>query len=83
MKIEVEIRTVSGAGYRAECPSLPGCTVFGRSPDEARERASRAILGYLASLDVAPPERLELDVPEPSRDGLRRRPTRVRLSGAA
>ena len=66
MKIAIAIEAVAGTGYRAECPSLPGCTAFGRSPEEARDQISRAILGYLASLDTPAPQTLELDVPEPA-----------------
>jgi predicted RNase H-like HicB family nuclease len=64
MKIAIVIEAAAGAGYRAECPSLPGCTAFGRSPEEARQQITRAILGYLASLDTPAPAALELDVPE-------------------
>ena len=64
MKIAIVIEAVSGAGYRAECPSLPGCTAFGRSPEEAQAQITRAIMGYLASLDTPTPGTLELDVPE-------------------
>jgi len=67
MKIAIVIEAAAEAGYRAECPSLPGCTAFGRSPEEARDQITRAILGYLASLDTPAPTALEIDVPEPSR----------------
>jgi predicted RNase H-like HicB family nuclease len=64
MKIAIVIEATAAAGYRAECPSLPGCTAFGRSPEEARQQIARAIEGYLASLDTPAPAALELDVPE-------------------
>ena len=83
MRFAVNISEVSGAGYRAQCPSLPGCTVFGRSPDEARQQATRAILGYLASLDVAVPPELEVDVPKPPGSRPFRVPVSDRLSDVA
>jgi predicted RNase H-like HicB family nuclease len=74
MKIAIVIEAAEEAGYRAECPSLPGCTAFGRSPEEARNQISRAILGYLASLDTPTPGTLELAVPERSRQVMRWEP---------
>jgi predicted RNase H-like HicB family nuclease len=84
MKIAIMIEAVPGTGFRAECPSLPGCTAFGRSPNEARDQIGRAILGYLASLDRPAPGTLELQVPEPSRQARRwEPPARRRVVGVA
>ena len=83
MKIAVMIEAVAGVGYRAACPSLPGCTAFGRSAAEAREQIGRAILCYLASLDTPDPGRLELDVPETPRQDLRPAPGNGRIAGVA
>jgi predicted RNase H-like HicB family nuclease len=44
--------------YRAWCPALPGCSVYGRSRDEARSRIWQAVRGYLAHLEVALPREL-------------------------
>jgi predicted RNase H-like HicB family nuclease len=74
MKIAIVIEATAAAGYRAECPSLPGCTAFGRSPEEARNQIARAIQGYLASLDTPAPSALELDVPDPSQPAPRWQP---------
>ena len=45
--------------YRAFCPELPGCDVYGRSQDDARRRLSLAISGYLASFNLAAPVDME------------------------
>jgi predicted RNase H-like HicB family nuclease len=44
--------------YRAWCPALPGCAVYGRSRREARSRIGQAVRGYLEHLDVALPREL-------------------------
>jgi hypothetical protein len=44
--------------YRAWCPALPGCAVYGRSRHEAQIRVLQAVRGYLAHLDVALPREL-------------------------
>lgn len=44
--------------YRASCPALPGCTVFGRSIREAQVRVRQAMRGYLEHLDIALPREL-------------------------
>jgi len=59
MKIAVEIAQVGRGGFRAWCPSLPGCTVLGQSRKEATDRIDEAIWGYLASLNVALPSELK------------------------
>jgi hypothetical protein len=44
--------------YRAWCPALPGCAVYGGSWREAKVRIQQAIGGYLAHLSVALPREL-------------------------
>ncbi len=53
MKLVIRITQCDCGGYRAQCPALPGCFARGRSPQEAREKIEEAIVGYLASLDLA------------------------------
>ena len=58
MKLVIQISKIAGNLFRACCPSLPGCVVYGRSQDEARERIREAVCGYVASMDVALPREL-------------------------
>ena len=59
MKLTVKVVRLSANSYRAWCPALPGCVVYGQSEYEAKVRVRRAIDGYLASLDVVLPTELE------------------------
>ena len=59
MKVQVKISHVQERGYRAWCPALPGCKVWGQSRDEALEKIRLAVRGYLASLEVALPRQLQ------------------------
>ena len=59
MKVVVHLSRQSDAYYRAWCPALPGCVVYGQSKQEAQEKIEAAIQGYLASLDIALPRELE------------------------
>ena len=58
MKLVVKTKKVKPGCIRAWCPSLPGCVVWGVSQDEARQKITRAVEGYLSSLDVALPREL-------------------------
>ena len=58
MKLVIKISERVDGGYRASCPSLPGCVVYGSSQVEVKERIEDAIRGYMASLDVALPREL-------------------------
>jgi predicted RNase H-like HicB family nuclease len=58
MNLVVHIAKKCGCSYRAWCPSLPGCTVYGQSLEEARGKIREAVHGYLASLEVALPREL-------------------------
>ena len=62
MKLLVKITQECQGRYRACCPSLPGCVARGQSQQEAKDNMDRAILGYLASLNVAAPNKLEQHV---------------------
>jgi len=50
-------RNVFGC-YRAWCPSLPGCAVWGLSRKEAKEKLRNAVLGYIAHLEIVLPREL-------------------------
>ncbi len=58
MKLVVKISREVGGAYRASCPALPGCVVWGQSREEAKTKINQAIEGYLASLNVALPREL-------------------------
>ena len=62
MRMFVRVTHLGTGSYRATCPSLPGCLACDRSAEEAVHGIHRAICMYLASLDVALPDRLELQV---------------------
>ena len=62
MIFSIHIQQTKQNVYRADCPSLPGCSVFGPSVDKAQQKMGEAIIWYLAGLNVAPPEELELQV---------------------
>ncbi len=57
VNIEVRLASVHD-GYRAWCPTLPGCRVRGKSRQQVLDAIHHAILGYLASLDQAIPSTL-------------------------
>ena len=58
MKLVAKITEREGGNFYAWCPALPGCWVVGQSRQEARQKISEAIEGYLASLDVCLPREL-------------------------
>jgi predicted RNase H-like HicB family nuclease len=58
MNLVIRISQTSRCEYRACCPALPGCVVWGRTRQEAEDRIRQAVLGYLSSLDVAMPREL-------------------------
>ena len=58
MKLTVRIANTTEGNFRAWWPSLPGCMVWGMSEDEVRQKISKAVEGYLASLDIALPREL-------------------------
>ena len=66
MIFSIHIELTKQNVYRADCLSLPGCCAVGPSVDEAQQKMSEAIIWYLAGLNVAPPEKLELQTTEDS-----------------
>ena len=60
MRISVRINPTKDSKYRAACHSLPGCVITADSYEDAVMRIQRAVEGYMASLNVAHPIRLEI-----------------------
>jgi len=58
MRIPVKIARDPLGQYRAACPALPGCVVYGLSRHDAARKIGEAICGYLAHLEVALPREL-------------------------
>jgi predicted RNase H-like HicB family nuclease len=58
MKLAIKIEQQPYGGYRAFCPSLPGCSVCGQTKEDAHSRIHLAVRSYLASLDVCLPREL-------------------------
>jgi len=73
MKLVVRVVERPSGMFTAWCPALPGCSVLAPSSQEARDRIRIATEGYLASLDVAPPDELKLlletEVPDGAIEG--------------
>ena len=68
MKVVIIIVRLPADIHKAHSPSLPGCVALGRSRQEAVERMSRAVAGYLASLDAAAPGDIELQILDEDRN---------------
>jgi predicted RNase H-like HicB family nuclease len=58
MKTAVRIAGLLNGAYRAWCPALPGCVVYGRSRREAKARIRQAVAGYVEHLDFSLPREL-------------------------
>ena len=58
MNLAIRIARQVDHTYRAWCPSLPGCTVYGESVDEVRGKIQDAVRGYVARLEEALPREL-------------------------
>jgi len=58
MKLAIRIARTSDGQFRAACPALPGCVVWGQTYQEAEEKINKAVCGYLASMNVALPREL-------------------------
>ncbi|MDP6637079.1 MAG: hypothetical protein QGG42_19440 [Phycisphaerae bacterium] len=57
MDTRVHIARRSDGAYRAACPALPGCVVYGRSGQEVRRKIALAVKGYLNRIsDILPGE---------------------------
>ncbi len=64
MKLAVHIREDVRGGYKAVCPSLPGCISRGKTRQEARDKIDDAIRGYIAATTDFVPEQLAQEVLE-------------------
>ena len=64
MKLSVRIITDDSGGYRAICPTLPGCMSKGNTRQEARDKLDEAIRGYFAAINNFVPENLPPEVVE-------------------
>ncbi len=53
--VTVKISQRRSGMFRAWCPALPGCVVLGASRGEVETRITKAVEGYLASLNIALP----------------------------
>lgn len=62
MKLTIILNPTATGLYRATCSALPGCSAYGRTRDDAIHAMRSAMHGYLASLDAAIPQRLELTI---------------------
>jgi len=56
MKLAIRITDSDQGGYKAWCPSLPGCCCRGETQEEARRKLDEAIRGYLAAVGNFVPE---------------------------
>ncbi len=77
MQLAVRIARESAISFRAWCPALPGCVVWGRTWREARDKIEQAVMGYLTHIEEALPRELgrlknedELPAPPPPEDPL-------------
>lgn len=59
MKLVVKMTRQEDGTYRAWCPALPGCIVYGASIAEARRKIQLAVEGYLDHLQEVLPRELE------------------------
>jgi len=64
MKLLIKISREESGVYRAWCPALPGCVAHGASRQEAGESIDEAVNGYLASLNVPIPAKVERELLE-------------------
>lgn len=62
MTFTIVISQVGPDWYRAQCQSLPGCIAHGSTAQEAADEMMAAMRGYLASLDMAEPIDLEVQL---------------------
>jgi predicted RNase H-like HicB family nuclease len=58
MTLSIRITKDRIGAYRAWCPALPGCEVFGQTLTEARTKIRDAVHGYVANLEEALPREL-------------------------
>jgi len=58
MRLAIRITRGIDGSYRASCPALPGCVVWGMSLKEAKEKVDSAVSGYVASMESTLPREL-------------------------
>jgi predicted RNase H-like HicB family nuclease len=58
MNLAIRIAKERGSAYRAWCPALPGCEVYGETMSAARSKIHDAVRGYVARLEEALPREL-------------------------
>lgn len=64
MRLCVRIVQDEHGQFTATCPSLPGCTTHGESREDAYEKLTEAIRGYMAAVNNFIPEELTQEVVE-------------------
>ena len=62
MKLAIKLSQEPSGGFRAMCPSLPGCLARGQTKEDAIRNIHRAVEGYLASLDAIVPRDVRQEV---------------------
>ncbi|KKL89418.1 hypothetical protein LCGC14_1914860 [marine sediment metagenome] len=55
MRLQIRIDEIAPGKVRATCLTLPGCVVYGATPQEAQRKISLAVAAYLASLNACLP----------------------------
>jgi predicted RNase H-like HicB family nuclease len=58
MNLTIRIAKQTGCAYRAWCPALPGCEVYGQTLTESRSKIQDAIRGYAANVEQVLPREL-------------------------
>jgi predicted RNase H-like HicB family nuclease len=58
MRITIKVAKIAPDGYRAWCPALPGCAVWGLTRTEALRRIQEAVDGYVDHIDITLPREL-------------------------
>jgi predicted RNase H-like HicB family nuclease len=48
-RLTVHLREIAPGRFRATCPDLIGCVVYGRTPAETRQKITQAVENCLAS----------------------------------
>ena len=64
MKVCIQITPDGQGGFRAVCPSLPGCLTKAQTRQQAHEKMREMIRGYLAAVSDFVPENLEPELLE-------------------
>lgn len=64
MKLSIKIICNETGGYTAHCPSLPGCICKAPTREEAKQKLSDAIYGYIASVGNFVPDNVDKELVE-------------------